>query len=70
MTVQRKRPPPCRCLVIKRGWRLLGNLTLLGVRARNAHPSCPHFRVSLKYLKSGGRWPFLAGISRPSPLTM
>ena len=28
----------------------------------------PHFRVCLKYLKSGGAWFFLAGISIPSPL--
>src|SRR5258708_5068717 len=27
-----------------------------------------HFRVCLKYLKSGGAWSLLAGISIPSPL--
>src|SRR6266446_274916 len=27
-----------------------------------------HFRDRLKYRRSGGGWPFLAGMSKPSPL--
>jgi hypothetical protein len=47
---------------------LLGAAACVQSAATNPAPSPAYLRVCLKYLKSGGAWSFLAGISSPSPL--
>lgn len=37
-------------------------------RAVSERQEGSHFRDRLKYRRSGGAWPFLAGMSKPSPL--
>jgi hypothetical protein len=47
--------------------KLLGALRALIIEAKASGPT-HYFWVSLKYLRSGGNCPFLAGIRRPSAL--
>ena len=59
-------------LVRRRVAVIFANLMTEAVMVCIVPPRCrscrPYLRLSLKKRRSGGRWPFFAGISKPSPL--